>query len=270
MSIKNFKNKIKCRVDGLIGHLVVGSCPVLFIAHTHTTTLCNHKLFHVSGGQTLLTEVAIKTAQFTDIVSLLLEAGADLGVRDNLGNTPLHNAVLYYPSTQPTVDLLLARGADVTVKNNNGDTPFHISDDKDLKHVLKELKKKKTQRLLSKRTRSKSKGYSDSPELRKLVCDPVLKIKDKKVKVTYNNPVKTTSPGLLKRKRKEESEESPSSKRKAKRIRFNETDSCGAHIDPEFSEDEDDKDGGNIGNIVSDILQNNVIKSVFKKKKKRI
>ena len=82
--------------------------------------------------------------------------------------------------------------------------------------------------------------------------------------------MKTNSPGLLKRKRKEESEESPSSKRKAKRIRFNETDSCGAHIDPEFSEDKDDKDGGNIGNIVSDILQNNVIKSVFKKKKKRI
>ena len=39
-----------------------------------------------------------------------------------------------------------------------GSTAFHMSDDKDLKNVLKELKKKQTQKVLSKRTRSKSKG----------------------------------------------------------------------------------------------------------------
>ena len=53
-------------------------------------------------------------------MSLLLDAGADLEITDALGNTPLHNAVLYYPSTYLTVDLLLSRGADVTVKNHEG------------------------------------------------------------------------------------------------------------------------------------------------------
>ncbi len=35
---------------------------------------------------------------------------------DNLGNTPLHNSVLYYPSTEETIQLLLDSGASSTVK----------------------------------------------------------------------------------------------------------------------------------------------------------
>ena len=113
-----------------------------------------------------------KTAQFTDIVALLLEAGADTETRDNMGNTPLHNSVMYFPSTASTVDLLLARGADVAIKNNLGNTPFHMSDDRDLKDVLKELKKiQKTAATATGRARRKLKGYSDSPKLRKLVFD---------------------------------------------------------------------------------------------------
>jgi len=223
------------------------------------------------GGSTLLTEVVTKTAQFTDIVTLLLDAGADIDNKDTLGNTPLHNAVIYYPSTQMTVDLLLSRGADVTVKNNEGSTPFHMSDDKDLKHVLMQLKKKKTQKMLSKRTRSKQKGYGDSPDLRRLVCDTGGE-KNQKVVVKYNSPVKIGSPGLLKRKRKAE-RESPSGARKRKRIRFCNLDSSGAAIDPKFSDDEedDDKTNGessiNKENLVSDIL-NNVINKMFRKHKK--
>ena len=34
------------------------------------------------GGSTLLTDAVIKTAQFTDIVSLLLDAGADMEITD--------------------------------------------------------------------------------------------------------------------------------------------------------------------------------------------
>ena len=63
-----------------------------------------------------------KTAQFADIADVLIQAGAGLEVTDSLGNTPLHNAVLYYPSTQHTVDLLLEKGADVTAMNLEGST----------------------------------------------------------------------------------------------------------------------------------------------------
>jgi hypothetical protein len=35
---------------------------------------------------------------------------------DNLGNTPLHNSVLYYPSTEETIQLLLDSGASPSVK----------------------------------------------------------------------------------------------------------------------------------------------------------
>ena len=67
-------------------------------------------------GATLLTEAATKTAQFSDIVEVLLQAGASVSVCDSLGNSPLHNAVLYYPSTQRSVDILLQSGASVTIK----------------------------------------------------------------------------------------------------------------------------------------------------------
>ena len=68
------------------------------------------------NGDTLLTEAATKTAQFSDIVEVLLEAGASLSVCDSLGNSALHNAVLYFPSTQKSVDILLQCGASVTIK----------------------------------------------------------------------------------------------------------------------------------------------------------
>ena len=67
-------------------------------------------------GATLLTEAVTKAAQFSDIVEVLLEAGASVSVCDSLGNSPLHNAVLYYPSTQKSVDILLQNGASVTLK----------------------------------------------------------------------------------------------------------------------------------------------------------
>ena len=52
-----------------------------------------------------------------EIVDILLESGAGLGVVESMADTPLHSAVLYYPSTMQTVDLLLEKGADVTALN---------------------------------------------------------------------------------------------------------------------------------------------------------
>merc|ERR1712156_663574 len=80
-------------------------------------------------GGTVLTEAATKTAQFSDIVEVLVEAGAGLSVCDMLGNSPLHNAVLYFPSTQKSVDMLLKNGADVAIKNNDGVLPENLAED---------------------------------------------------------------------------------------------------------------------------------------------
>lgn len=165
---------------------------------------------------------------------MLLQAGAGLEVTDSLGNTPLHNAVLYYPSNQQTVDMLLEKGADVSAKNYEGSTPVILADDKDLKQVLKELKKAVGRKKFLAAT-----GYTNSPEMRRKVFDRRLveERNKQRIIVRYNSPVVVNSPGLLKRKREtEEMDESFCGRRK--RIRWCEQDSTGADIDHQFSEDE--------------------------------
>ena len=60
----------------------------------------------------------------------------------------------YRISSVQTVDLLLARGSDVTVQNWEGQTPLQLADDKELKVVLRQLKKKG------------GRGYRDRADLR--------------------------------------------------------------------------------------------------------
>lgn len=189
-------------------------------------------------GGTILTETATKTAQFCDIADALMKAGAGLEVSDSLGNTPLHNAVLYFPSTQRTVDLLLQHGASVTSKNHEGIMPEGLAEDKDLKLVLKELRKAAGRK---KCTSTSVSLYLNSPDLRKKVYDKVLVEERFKQEITvkYNTPPIVNSPGLLKRKRKIECLDDSINERRSKRIRWNEVDSAGREIDPQFSSEED-------------------------------
>jgi len=189
-------------------------------------------------GGTILTETATKTAQFCDIADALMKAGAGLEVSDSLGNTPLHNAVLYFPSTQRTVDLLLQHGASVTSKNHEGIMPEGLAEDKDLKLVLKELRKAAGRK---KCTSTSVSLYLNSPDLRRKVYDKVLVEERFKQEITvkYNTPPVVNSPGLLKRKRKIECLDDSVNERRSKRIRWNEVDSAGRDIDPQFSSEED-------------------------------
>lgn len=187
-------------------------------------------------GSTVLNEAVTKTAQFSEIVGVLLNAGAGLEVTDSLGNTPLHNAVLYYPSTQQTVDLLLEKGANVCAINNERATPVKLAEDRDLKMVLKELKK-----IVRRKTSSglNSRGYSNSPDLKRKVFDrKMVEEKDnQRIIVKYNSPVVVNSPGLLKKKRKREEELDESFTVRRKRIRWCEQDSTGADIDTPHTKD---------------------------------
>lgn len=51
---------------------------------------------------------------------------ANVGSRDNLGNTPLHLAVSLQASPQ-AIAIISSRGADVNARNNAGDSPLHLA-----------------------------------------------------------------------------------------------------------------------------------------------
>ncbi|XP_001355265.3 uncharacterized protein G9a isoform X2 [Drosophila pseudoobscura] len=62
----------------------------------------------------------------TDIVSLLLNQGADPNLCDNDNNTVLHWSTLHNNGLD-TITVLLQAGADCNVQNVEGDTPLHIA-----------------------------------------------------------------------------------------------------------------------------------------------
>lgn len=66
-----------------------------------------------------------KAEDRVEAARLLIEAGADVNSRDDLGNTPLHEAV---GALNPRVaKLLIRRGAKVNARNKKGETPlFHL------------------------------------------------------------------------------------------------------------------------------------------------
>ena len=73
----------------------------------------------ISGSTPLHLAASFQTAE---IVALLLDRGADINSRDMDGETPLHLAVRH--NTSGVVELLLYRGADINARNNTGETPF--------------------------------------------------------------------------------------------------------------------------------------------------
>jgi hypothetical protein len=62
-----------------------------------------------------------------EVVGVLLNAGANLNMKDSMGRTPLHLAAGW--STVEMVELMWSRGADPSAKTKNGDTPLDFATD---------------------------------------------------------------------------------------------------------------------------------------------
>jgi ankyrin repeat protein len=62
-----------------------------------------------------------------EIIQILFKAGADVNTKSEFGQTPLHYAARW--GTPQTVRILLDSGADGAVENNDGQTPFSLAAD---------------------------------------------------------------------------------------------------------------------------------------------
>jgi len=63
-----------------------------------------------------------------ELVRWLVEQGADINVKDQFGNTPLHNQASYF--NHDLLGLMIDLGADIEAKNNSGETPLFSAVDK--------------------------------------------------------------------------------------------------------------------------------------------
>lgn len=95
-----------------------------------------------SGGdvyaRTILKETALHLAvKFPNIVRLLIDASADLNVKDYNEATPLHLAVRADSIT--TIKLLLRAGADLDAVDENDKTPLHYSIELKNPRIVREL-----------------------------------------------------------------------------------------------------------------------------------
>lgn len=59
-----------------------------------------------------------------DLVREFISKGANINVRDDKGNTPLHIACEHHRIMTPTIDILLKAGADPSLVNKHGCTPL--------------------------------------------------------------------------------------------------------------------------------------------------
>lgn len=98
------------------------------------------------SGQSLLHRAA--QYGFTSLSQTLLEHGADVSLKDNKGNTPLHLMWSMTPVTERSQDasdirrfirICLDHGADINARNNQHKTPLHLAAEHDLAVALQQL-----------------------------------------------------------------------------------------------------------------------------------
>ncbi|XP_037660984.1 fibronectin type 3 and ankyrin repeat domains protein 1 isoform X3 [Choloepus didactylus] len=105
-----------------------------------------------SGWTPLMRVSAVSGSQ--KVASLLIEAGADVNMKDRDGKTPLMVAVLN--NHEELVQLLLDKGADASVKNEFGKGVLEMARVFDRQNVVSLLEERKKQQMLKKQMLKKS------------------------------------------------------------------------------------------------------------------
>ena len=78
-------------------------------------------------GETKL-HIAVNGYPKIKYIKALIQAGADVNVKDKYGKTPLHSALTSEsPFDANITDILIIAGADVNVKDKYGETPLHFA-----------------------------------------------------------------------------------------------------------------------------------------------
>lgn len=65
--------------------------------------------------------------QHIDIAKMLIDAGANVDVKDVYGNTPLFKAVFFSKGKTEMIKLLLEAGANPDIKNDSGVSPKELA-----------------------------------------------------------------------------------------------------------------------------------------------
>ncbi len=73
-------------------------------------------------------------------VRVLIENGANVNCRCDMGNTPLHDAVTQ--NNDGIIELLINAGANPTIKNEFGQTPLDIAKGRGQKRTVSLMKQK--------------------------------------------------------------------------------------------------------------------------------
>ena len=74
--------------------------------------------------------MTVQDSSNLEVAELLLDRGADVNAKNDLGQTPLYHA------DSEVAELLLDHGADVNAKNDFGQTPLHYADSEEAELLL--------------------------------------------------------------------------------------------------------------------------------------
>ncbi len=80
----------------------------------------------------------VKT-DYGEVISLLIESGADVNARDSLGYTPLHTAVYWH--SESSIEILVAAGADLGARDVTRRTPLELAQAAEYKEMAALLRK---------------------------------------------------------------------------------------------------------------------------------
>jgi ankyrin repeat protein len=125
---------IQLRIAAKMGHIEGVKKAIAHGANVNAKDSSGTALNNVTAGiGHRLRLYEIKKNHIDEVVRLLISAGADVNIKGDYGDTPLHSAVEGGPTK--TVELLIANGADVNAIDDDGNTPLDATADWNYLHA---------------------------------------------------------------------------------------------------------------------------------------